>query len=1100
MRVLDGRVWLSPSDVTAYLACEHLTALSLQVARGELPEPPPAGDQAELVFRKGLEHEHAYLAKLRRDGLTVVEIELEDDWAQARQATLDAMRAGVDVVYQAPLVGDGWRGVADFLVRVERPSALGAWSYEALDTKLARHAKPAYVLQLCFYSERLGELQGLEPEWIHVLLGNQQQERFRPREFAAYQRRVAQRLEAFVAGPPVTEPYPVDRCGICEFRPRCEAHWDAVDHLSRVAGIQRRQVRGLEERGVRTLAALARADESARPSGMADETFAKLHGQALLQLEAREQGRDAYELLAPQPGSGFALLPAPSAGDLFFDFEGNPFWDEDGSLEYLWGQTDVEDEFTARWATDHDEERRAFESFVDEVHARLAAHPDLHVYHYAQYEITALRRMMGRYGTREAELDDLLRREVFVDLYKVVKGGLRISRPGYGLKEVEHLLRFERSAEIREGGTSIVEFERWMVERDDAILAEIAAYNLEDCIATRVLRDWLLERRAEALERFGPFPLPELLEPKPVKPEKEARRLLREALLDTADPLCELAGQLLDYHDRERKPFWWAFFDRLDLTAEELVEDAEAVGGLVPAGEPRPERRSTVYAFTYPPQQQKLGGSPVDPATGRRAGELVLHDTEARRLELKRGRAYEEVPLPAALIPGDVYPTRAQEEALERFGRSLLDGGGVYPVLESILRRDPFGRDVQTTGLDQIAELLLALDRSDPRLAPAGGPIPRHLVIQGPPGSGKTWTAGRLIARLVEAGKSVGVASTSHRAIHKLLAEVETAAAERGLAFHGAKKASHGNPESEFEGRVVENVFDNADCVDRDLVGGTAWLFADGRHEQRFDYLFVDEAGQVSLADACAMATAARTAVFVGDPQQLDQVLQGSHPGGSERSVLRHLIDGHETIPPDRGIFLERTYRLHPDVCAFVSEEFYEGRLAPDASAAARTTPLGTGLRWIGVPHTGNRQESRAEAEAVRDEIERLVAAGVAPGEIAVVAPFNAQVDLLHSLLPDAVDVGTVDKFQGQEARVVLYSMTSSSGDDVPRGLDFLLSRNRFNVAISRAQCLAYLVCSPRLLEVDCRTIEHMRLANALCRFVELATPVRGMHPAGPAP
>ena len=1090
MQDLEGRVWLSPSDVTAYLACEHLTALSLQVAQGSLPEPPPPGDQAELVFRKGLEHEHAYLEWLREQGRSVAEIELEGDWARAREETLAAIRAGVDVVYQAALIGDGWRGIADFLIRVETPSALGAWSYEALDTKLARHAKPAYVLQLCFYSERLGALQGVEPERIHVLLGNQTMESFRPQEFAAYQRRVAMRLEGFVADPPETEPFPVDRCGICEFKPRCDAHWDAVDHLCRVAGIQRRQIQGLRRSGVRTLAALARASDDTRPPGMADETFAKLRGQAHLQLIARERGRDEYELLPLEADAGFALLPAPSPGDLFFDFEGNPFWDHEGSLEYLWGQTDADDEFAVRWATDHDGERAAFEAFVDEVHARLAVHPDLHVYHYAQYEITALRRMMGRYGTREAELDDLLRREVFVDLYKVVKGGLRISRPGYGLKEIEHLIGFERTAEIREGGTSIVEFERWMVERDDAILAAIAAYNREDCIATRVLRDWLLERRADALERFGPFPAPEAVESKPVKPEKEARRALRETLLDSGDPLQELAAQLLDYHDRERKPFWWAFFDRLDLTAEELVEDAEAIGGLAPVGEPRPEKKSTVFAFTYPPQQQKLGSSPVDPATGWRAGEVVLHDSEARTLELKRGPVLDNVPLPAALIPGDVYSTKAQEAALERFGRSLLDGGGAYPVLESILRRDAFGREVQTTDLDEMAELLLAIGRGDPALAPPGGPVPRHLVIQGPPGSGKTWTAGRLIARLVAEGKSVGVASTSHRAIHKLLAEVETAATERGLPFEGVKKASRGNPESEFAGQVVENVFDNADCVDRDVVGGTAWLFADGRHEKRFDYLFVDEAGQVSLADACAMATCARTAVLVGDPQQLDQVLQGSHPDGSEASVLRHLMGGDATIPPDRGVFLERTFRLHPDVCGFVSEEFYEGRLHPDPSAAARTTPLGTGLRWISVPHHGNRQESREEAAAVRAEIDRLLGAGVARAELKVVAPFNAQVDLLASLVPDGVEVGTVDKFQGQEARVVLYSMASSSGDDVPRGLDFLLSRNRFNVAISRAQCLVYLVCSPRLLEVDCRTIEHMRLANALCRFVELAVPV----------
>src|SRR5207244_75260 len=290
-----------------------------------------------------------------------------------------------------------------------------------------------------------------------------------------------------------------------------------------------------------------------------------------------------------------------------------------------------------------------------------------------------------------------------------------------------------------------------------------------------------------------------------------------------------------------------------------------------------------------------------------------------------------------------------------------------------------------------------------------------------------------------------------------------------------------------YAGDRIDNVFRNEECANANLLGGTAWLFSDRDLDGRLDYLFVDEAGQVSLADALAMSTCARNVVLVGDPQQLGQVLQGSHPHGTDQSVLQFLLAGEPTVPSDRGLFLERTFRLHPDVCGYISEEFYEGRLRPDPLTSARTTPLGTGLRWITVEHNGCRQESAAEADAVCAEIERLTAAGIAPGEIKVVAPYNAQVELLRSKLPAGVEIGTVDKFQGQEAKVVFYSMTSSSGEDVPRGLDFLLSRNRFNVAISRAQCLAYLVSSPRLLEVDCTTIAHMRLANALCRFVERA-------------
>ena len=601
--------------MTAYLACRHLTALSLRVARGELERPEVEDEQAQLLFRKGLEHEAAYLKSLGEAGKTVrfVELEPDRDWERAARDTVEAMRDGVDVVYQGILLRDGWRGQADFLMRVERPSRLGGWSYEALDTKLARHAKPAYILQLCFYSEQLARIQGVPPAQMHVLLGNGEQEAFEPHDFGAYYRRVQARLRDFVGDPPSTTPFPVDQCRICDFKPLCDAYWDDVDHLSRVAGIHRRHIERLEAAGIGTLAALGGAASGERPPGMEEGIFEKLREQAALQLRARETGEDSSVILEPHASTGFALVPDPSPGDLFFDFEGNPFWDEEGSLEYLWGYSDRHDRFNVLWASTRDEERKAFETFVDLVHARLEEHPGMHVYHYAQYEITALRRMMGRYGTREAELDDLLRRNVFVDLYKVVRGGLRISRPGYGLKEVEHLLDFERHATIKDGGTSIVEFERWMIERDGAILDEIAAYNREDCIGTRVLADWLLGLRDEALARFGPFPPPEPVESKPIKPEKAERARLREALLESGDEAAGLVAQLLDYHERERKPVWWAMFDKADLTPGQLLEDREAIGGLRFTGESWPEKKSTAYAFTYPPQEQKIGRGPARP-------------------------------------------------------------------------------------------------------------------------------------------------------------------------------------------------------------------------------------------------------------------------------------------------------------------------------------------------------------------------------------------------------------------------------------------------------------------------------------------------------
>jgi predicted RecB family nuclease len=1069
---------LSPSDVTAFLACEHLTTLELQVARKERAKPAVENEQAELIRRKGDEHEAAYLETLRREGKSVVDVAFEwPDWDGAEARTLGAMRRGVDVVYQAAFTGSGWHGLADFLIRVEKPSELGAWSYEALDTKLARTAKPSYILQLLYYNEQLARLQGRAPDEIHVLLGSGERNSFDPNEFAAYYRRVCSRLEAFVADPPATEPIPCNHCAICDFKAVCDAHWDAVDHLSRVAGIRASQIATLAAVPITRLDELGRAPDEPVPPGIAAGTWERIREQAELQLWSREHdGRDRFVLLEPQAGLGLALLPEPSDGDLFFDFEGNPFWDAQGSLEYLWGILDVHRNFTPLHAYDHETERQAFETFVDLVTDRLRAFPDLHVYHYAQYEITALKRLMGRYGTRESELDDLLRREVFVDLYKVVRNGIRTSRPGYGLKELEAFLAgFRRAAEVKDGGTSIIVFEQWMQTRDPALLAQIDAYNEEDCVATLLLRDWLLERRAEALAEFGAFPpAPAPEEPKPIPESRALRAALREQLLEAGE---ELAAQLLDYHDRERKPVWWAFFDRLEQTSDDLVEDPEAIGRLELVGEPEQvTKKSKEYTFTFPAQEHKIGQGQetLDPATGQSPGTIVEIDREGRRLVLKRGKKVDERPLPTSIIPGGPYSTKDQEDALVRLGTSILARDGRYPALEGILRRQPFAVDVQTSELEEMKRLLLSLDG-------------QHLVIQGPPGSGKTWTSGRLIANLIEQGKTVAVASTTHKAIDNLVASVEEAAAEIGLDFTGVKKASAGNPESFFDGDVVENATDGAACLDRDLAAGTAWLFARGDHDSHWDYLFVDEAGQVSLADALAMGTSARNLVLVGDPQQLDQVIQGTHPSGSGNSVLKHLIGDDETIAPNRGLFLERTYRMHPDVCAYISEEFYEGRLAPDPSTSERTTPLGTGLRFVPVEHDARRQESSEEVKAIAERVGALLAAGVPGTEIMVVAPYNAQVNALKTALPEEVRVGTVDKFQGQEADVVLYSMASSSGEDVPRGLEFLLSRNRLNVAVSRARCLAYLVASPKLLEVNCRSIPQMRLANALCRFVELA-------------
>jgi uncharacterized protein len=670
--------------------------------------------------------------------------------------------------------------------------------------------------------------------------------------------------------------------------------------------------------------------------------------------------------------------------------------------------------------------------------------------------------------------------------------------PSYSLKELEALFGFARAAAVQSGMQAILDYERWLDTRDDGLLAGIAAYNEEDCRATLALLDWLHRLRPSGLA------WPEPPEPRAVSEEAaealDARRRLREQLLEGAEPGTSrwLAAELLEYHRREARPAWWSYFERLGMTPEELVEDAESIGCLEVDRDtpPEPRKRSLVHTLKFPPQDHKLGpGSAHDPATGRSAGEILEIDDAAGTLRLLRGPKLAALPLPRALIAGRPYDDREQRDAVLRVAESIRSGEAHYPALHAILARDRprvrgllTGARLQTTDLGEMKALALGLDGS-------------YLFVQGPPGTGKTWTGARLVVYLLANGKRVGISAQSHKAIHNLLDEVEKVAREDGVRFRGLKKSAAGNPESEYGGDFIRSEANVAKVVRAalhvGLLAGTAWLFAREEFDGALDYLMIDEAGQISLADAVAMGTSARNVILLGDPLQLAQVSQGVHPQGSAASVLEHLLGEAPTIPEDRGLFLERSFRMHPDVCAFVSDIVYAGRLHADASAARRTTAFGTGIRFIPAEHAGNRTASDEEVEGIRDTIAGMLGGSFTDADgpsrplreddFMVVTPYNAQVRRLRTGLPAGVRIGTVDKFQGQEAPVVFFSMATSSGEDVPRSLAFLFSRNRLNVAVSRAQCLAVLVCSPRLLEARCRSIEEMELVNALCRLVEYA-------------
>jgi uncharacterized protein len=1079
------------------------------------PAEMPERDAATvLIFEKGLEHERRHLASLKARGFRVVEIAGEGfDIAERTSRTQQAMQAGAEAIYQAALVLPPWLGIADFLERVAEASNLGPWSYEAVDTKLPRRPKPEHVIQLTSYSRLIGSEQGRIPTRMHVQLGNNERISLRVSDFIQYHSIAQGRLASFASRPPkASTGEPCGHCPTCRWKSRCEADWEATAHLTLVANITRHQIRRLWEAGISTVRGLAALPEGSRVQGIQRDTLNRLQHQATLQIEKRDTGENQHHLLPPVPGKGFARLPLPNPGDIFFDMEGYPFFDDRSNLEYLFGFVTVDGGqpcFAALWAHDRQAEKRVFEEAIDFMTARLEQHPDAFVYHYANYEESALKRLAMIYGTRESEVDTLLRRRKLVDLYKVVREAMHISEPGYSLKNVEVFYAGDRAGDVTTALDSVVFYDRWLQSGEGSLLDQIAQYNEADCRSLLACRDWLVSLRPSDISWFDGSPVSEA-DARALDPEKEAKRRAAEeqnaalvkALVEGAPESDlewrELAGQLVDFHRREAKPEWWAMFNRQDMTEDELIDDADCIGGLEPDPTRPPflEKRSIVYSFRFPAQDFKmsLGDDVLIADTLAPAGEIVHLDEDKFEISLKRGKNREPLPQRFSLIPKGPLGDKALRDAIARYIGAVLDGNeDQYAAITSILRRDyPRFQGLTVIGddADDVARAIDAIERLDRS----------HILIQGPPGAGKTHVSAHSIVEMLSRGKRVGVSSHSHKAINNLLRAVEAAARDRGLSFRGIKKSSY--DEQRFNGSMIEDTLDNdvATSSGHDLIAGTAWLFARPELDQQLDYLFVDEAGQVSLANTVAMAVAAQNVVLVGDQTQLSQPLKGSHPGRSGLSALVYLLCNAATVPPERGIFLSKTRRMHPDLCRFISDAFYDGRLLPETgnerqglilSPDADPALAATGLRFISIEHDGCSQKSEAEAERIRQLYQSLLAQRwtdregrvrvIGVDDILVVSPYNMQVNLLRSRLPEGARVGTVDRFQGQEAAVVIVSMATSSGDDLPRQIEFLYSRNRLNVAISRARCLVVIVASPRLLETACSTIEQMRLVNSLC-------------------
>jgi predicted RecB family nuclease len=1145
MKIIGQQIRPSASDLSNHLACRHLTTLNLQVARGERTAPDWAAPDLKVIQELGLRHEAAYLADLAAQGLVVEHlghIDLKDE-ERLLAETLALMERGAQVIAQGALSDGEWFGRPDVLRRVEKPSKRWTWSYEVADTKLARETKATTILQLSLYSDLLKQIQGELPEFLWVVPPGEGYpgEKYPVLEYAAYYRYVRKRLLKAVGHDAGKETYPepVEHCNVCRWFKECDQRRRADDHLSLVAGIRRQQQNQFETWNAQTMAKLAvlPIPLKERPKHGSKAGYERVREQARVQVEGRAEKKLKHELLLPvAEGMGFCRLPEPTADDVFVDLEGDPFVGEHG-LQYLFGfvfrNASGEWSYEKKWALNREEEKKGFEWLVDEIMERREANPKMHVYHFGAYEPGALKRLMGMYATREDEIDRLLRAGALVDLHQAYKQGMRASVEEYSLKKVEAFYGFERKTplETSRGAMRYVEHRLelgWGNEDMPGQAREaLEGYNAEDCLSAAGLRDWLEEERKKLEEGGVSVPrFPDRDEKPSEETEKQQTRVAKlveeltkgipaDRKLRTEEQQAQwLLAQLLDWHRRDAKPKAWRYFDLCGMDDADLMEERDAVSGLVWMGGVTSASGSRADRYSFPNQETNVRADDKKEVhyKSQRIGTVVAMDPIGRTIDIKKVSDAEGFHPTSIFVKEPYRNPKAQQDSLYRLGCWVRDNGiaAVGPwrsARDFLLRRPPELSDsesIKSRGVedfgDELTRVVSELNFS-------------VLAVQGPPGSGKTTSAAHAIEALVSKRKmQIGVTALSHSVIRNLLDAIVTKGSDSVRCMHKSDGKEDGSNDEILVTTKNEVALKSLKQRSVHVLGGTSFLWAREEFANSVDVLFVDEASQVSLADVLAISQAAKNVVLIGDPQQLARPGDASHPPGAELSGLEHILTDPElgklkTMPKYLGLFIDETKRLHPKICDFTSAVFYEGRLHSRAFTRSRVIEghpwlKGAGLWFIPVRHEGNRNSSAEEVDMVAQIVEGLLKPEVKwfdragrsrrlreDDDILIVAPYNAQVSDLGARLP-RVSVGTVDKFQGQEGAVVIYSLTTSSPEDAPRGMEFLYSLNRLNVATSRAMTAVILVGSPKLFEPECRTPRQMQLANAFCGYLEMAVTV----------
>jgi predicted RecB family nuclease len=1109
----------TPTLFKSYLNCKYIIFNELNAEKLGIKKKEITKSNRRL-FEKGDKFEEDYFNHLKKEYSKIIDIKDHQSLKEDREKkTIECMQEGYEVIRGGYFYDDKkkWNGESDFLIINKNvKSKLGNYSYEVFDTKNSTRVKTEHIFQITIYEHLLRKIQGIQNKNFYVVLKQMKKEAVRLDRVIDFVEMHKKKYENFVENEiDNAKPEKCSHCKQCDWQNVCKNIWKKNDSLDLMPDLRKDTRKTFQKLGIDTVQKLSEQDENKEFKDITAGTSKKFIIFAKLRKKEEKSGKPEFLPIQDDPSlvKGLRLLPKPSVCDLYFDIESVKDHVVEGGLQYLFGiyyQEDGKKKYKKFWSHNHEEEKNNLIKLFDFFESHLEKYPDSFIYHYASYELTALSGLTSKYGEKSDEFVKFKNLQKFVDLFTITKQTIYAS-DGYSIKDLEKYYNFVRTADVKDGEESEEFYIDYLETRNQKYLDQIEKYNEEDVISTFELHQWLLKQRNKDIPWFKPE-----IEKLDLREREKKMNYNKELLINSNlkdKDFVKTIFDLLGFYYRANKPKWQRYFDRKYLIHEELVEDVECLANMRRIGEITRHKESNVYTYEYDEQDTKIDvGDTVHIANNLLfghmdyAGVVIDHDIQHRVIKIAKGTRKSKEPLPSILSigPSDPLNIKYLEECAYRFVDNLVSNKNTCKALKSILKKETpkikgikeGEKIIKTKNFEiEIPKIISELDQS-------------YIYLQGAPGTGKTRIGAITIVELLKQGKKVGITGNSHKVIHNLLDRVIHFAKEAKFVFRGIKKHDELREETIYHHPWINSTKDGKDFKihykneEAFLFAGTKYLFCMDYNDDQLDYLFIDEASQFSLADIISVGQSAKNIVLIGDQNQLGHPTEGSHPGESAKSILNYLLGDLEVIPDEKGIFLNITHRMHPNINSFVSNNFYEGKLVCHEDNAKRSINLskGTiipneGLFYIEANHEGDSQKSVTEANIVKDLLDQFTGRDfysekgekklISKEDILVVSPYNIQTNFLTSKFKKLAKMGTIDKFQGQQGSITIVSMTSSDPECLPRNLDFLFDKNRLNVSISRSQLISIIIFNPKLLDVYPRSINQLILLNNFCKILK---------------